>query len=198
MANYRELFDAIGRNDVHTLRHSLQCGVDPNWHESSMGITPLYSAVAGDRVDAARVLLEYGADPNLRINYRSPVDKRVDRDVVALMFARSKEMVDQLISNGADVNAIDSDGATALIRAASSGKYEVVIALLAAGANTSNETNTGHSALDAANAQISRLRDWIVRFPSNGTSAKIEALEQIVFVLQQTDANTKSTESREG
>lgn len=55
--------------------------------------------------------------------------------------------VNAAIARGADVNAKDGDGITALMRAASAGRGEIVAALLAAGADARATTSGGVNAL---------------------------------------------------
>ena len=61
--------------------------------------------------------------------------------------------LDHLLLNGADVNASDIDGVTALISAASNLKHEAAEFLIAHGANTSKVTNQGFSAYYFAHNQ---------------------------------------------
>jgi ankyrin repeat protein len=56
----------------------------------------------------------------------------------------------RLVESGADVNARDDDGNTALMSAAANGSAELVKIILAAGADTSARNNFGQSALDLA------------------------------------------------
>ena len=64
----------------------------------------------------------------------------------------------QLLANGADVNARDAYGATALMNAAHSGNAEMVEALLAAGAEVDAKDELGWTALMKAcfNADLNR------------------------------------------
>jgi hypothetical protein len=73
------------------------------------GATALYEAVDDDNVLIARNLLEFGANPNVR------VDASIDgpSGVTPLHAAcRSKELVKLLLEHGADANAKDSEGRT--------------------------------------------------------------------------------------
>lgn len=112
----------------------IAAGADPNV-ASKFGHTPLYNACMSGAADSARALLEGGANPNLHFTYRSPVDGRVEADIVALMYTRTAEVAKFLIAAGADVNAADANGTTPLMRAAFKGKLEIVEVLLQAGAS---------------------------------------------------------------
>jgi hypothetical protein len=60
------------RGDMSKVRLSLRLGVDPNepsrwgWHHENPGQTPLTAAAQFGRVDVVRLLINNGADPNLR------------------------------------------------------------------------------------------------------------------------------------
>src|SRR5207344_1899370 len=118
------------------------------------GHTPLYNACFGNSVAAVRLLLEYGADPNKRFEYHSPIDGRVERGLTALMCAGSVEVARALLDAGAEVNVQDGDGVTPLMRAARRGKPELVQLLLDSGASAATRSGSGHSAMDFATAKI--------------------------------------------
>lgn len=150
-------FQAAGRGDIVTILSMLASGADPNWVHPKTGHTALYAACAADRVEMVRVLLQRGAEPNLRMDYRSPLDGRYEQGIVALMYARSPEVVALLMESGADPNASDAEGTTALIRSASFGKKQVVLALLEAGADPARTNRQGTTARDAALAQMEEI-----------------------------------------
>jgi uncharacterized protein len=158
MIDYVQFLQAAAKGDVATLVALLDAGADPNWIHPHVGHTALYNASTSDKSHAVRVLLERGADANLRMNYHSPVDGRKENGVVALMYARSPDVVRALVSGGADVNAADGNGLTSLIRACHWGKYEVVKALLDAGAHSSLKTTNGRTAGDVAAVRIEDYR----------------------------------------
>ncbi|HEY3966845.1 MAG TPA: ankyrin repeat domain-containing protein [Planctomycetaceae bacterium] len=93
------------------------------------GSTPLMYAVLYADADAVRLLLDHGADPNIRNEVGAS----------ALMWAVDDlEKTRVLLQRGADVNARSDDGRTALSIAASrSGSLAVVSILLDAGADPS-------------------------------------------------------------
>lgn len=98
------------------------------------GSTPLmYAALFGD-ADSVRLLLEAGADPNIRNEVGA----------TALMWAVDDlDKTRLLIRSGADVNARSDDGRTpTLVAAARPGSYDVVKLLLDYKANPSEMVNT--------------------------------------------------------
>src|SRR5581483_10103637 len=74
------------------------------------GFTPLHLAIFGDQPEAARLLIEHGADLNV-------VSRASFAQVPPLgtaAFVRSVELTQLLLERGADVNARSSGGLTAL------------------------------------------------------------------------------------
>jgi len=130
------LFEAaLWDSGAEAIANLVKAGADPNCEEVNTGRTPLYVACMSDRVRVIEALLRHGANPNKRFTYRSPVDERVETDAVAILYASSSEAVNALAKAGAEIDATDANGTTALMRAAFNGKVEVVRALLAVGAS---------------------------------------------------------------
>jgi ankyrin repeat protein len=124
----------------------------------TIGATPLLRAAKAGDVEAVRLLLEHGANPNLpNIQGITPImaaaglgSNEIDTrgrfktqpDLVAC--------VDLLVKAGADVNAHDNNGATALHGAALFGYDEVVKDLVAHNADVNAKDKKGMTPLDAA------------------------------------------------
>jgi len=73
-----------------------------------------------------------------------------------LMFAAeyaSNEVVQTLISAGANVNALNKKGETALMRAAENGELEIVKLLLGAGAKAQLRNKEGETALSMTSSE---------------------------------------------
>src|SRR5262249_39637083 len=83
--------------------------------------------------EIVEMLLAHGAKANVRGQWHS----------TALMSANTVAKVKLLVARGADVEAKDEQGQTALIKAASRGEPEVVSALLESGANVNAGDNKG-------------------------------------------------------
>ena len=86
---------------------------DPNAVDARNGWTPLLHAIHKRRVDAVRLLLERGANPNQRVNMATPL----------LMAASDPEpaIVQLLLDHGADPKLKGTGGSTALSEAVSGG-----------------------------------------------------------------------------
>lgn len=122
------------------------------------GATPLLRAAKGGDVEAVKFLLEHGADPKLAT--RSGINSLMaaaglgtkEEDTTG-RFKTEDEIIQTIelcIKSGADVNAQDSRGQTALIGAAEKGYDKVIEYLAGHGAKLDLKDKQGKTALDAA------------------------------------------------
>jgi len=136
------LMEALRRGDRHAFRKVLRQHSTVTNRRGPGGSTPLmYAALYGD-ADSVRLLLNHGADPNIRN----------DAGATALMWAvEDPEKIRLLMRHGTNVNARSADGQTPLIIAA--GRYgagAAVKLLLEGGANPSDKASGGGTPLNAA------------------------------------------------
>jgi ankyrin repeat protein len=169
-----------------------QSGVDET------GSTPFWRAAYAADVDAMKLMLKYGADPNIT-TMRSAGRVRVGdvtRDVVDVsplppvavggpgvtpllaasgvgygegfaanshrfaptgMLAAVKYLVEEV---GVDVNAFDHEGNTALHHAAARGDVEMIQYLVSKGANVKAVSREGRTTADMANGPVQRIQPF--------------------------------------
>jgi quinoprotein dehydrogenase-associated probable ABC transporter substrate-binding protein len=110
------------------------------------GLTPLAIASQNGKVEAARVLVDAGADVNV------PVAKGGYTPLMLAAVSGSSDLADALIKHGARVNAVNSGGVTALMIAAAGNHSGVAALLLKAGADINARSEDGRTALSIAEA----------------------------------------------
>jgi uncharacterized protein len=127
-------------------------GANVNAVEGFRGQTALMWAAAEDHEAVARLLVELGADVNVRsMHYEFPqlvggnggiIHDRSEGGLTALMFAArqgSLDTADRLLAAGADINASEPQyGFTALQTAIFNGHYQLASRLVAKGANVND------------------------------------------------------------
>ena len=127
------------------LRH----GADPNAVDS-LG-TPLKKALLQGSSDIAIVLLDGGADPNVRSPYDGSTAVMAVSGVM-IVYPERENLIRRLIAAGADVNAGDTYGNTALHGVARRGTFDKPIetakALIAAGGDVTLRNKEGRTAVD--------------------------------------------------
>ena len=130
---------AVVGNNCSVVEYFLQLGQNPNLERG--GGTPLMSAAANGNIELLKLLLKYGADPDL------PGDGKAN----ALMSATGHtEIFKILVSHGANIHARDNYGRTVLIWAALHGTEEVVTLLCKMGADPEIKDKGGNTAFTEA------------------------------------------------
>ena len=127
------------------MRELLAAGANPDSRDAEQGETALMLTRSEM---AARILVDVGAE----------VNACDDRGWTPLMATNWPF----LLEHGADPNAADRNGETALIKAVQSADSDKVKWLIAGGADVSAKDSDGRSALDVANYYGMRwLADWL-------------------------------------
>ncbi|MGQ0699199.1 MAG: ankyrin repeat domain-containing protein [Panacagrimonas sp.] len=142
------------------LARSLDAGV-PVDGVDAVDQTALIAAASKNHIECAKVLLDRGADPN-----------RADPAgwtplIHATYFNASPEFIDLLVAKGANVNAQNTRGVTALYLAAAGGHEAYVVQLLALGADPNVATSTGNTPAKVAQikglARIAELLEAVAK-----------------------------------
>lgn len=145
-----DVLEAAAIGDVERLRALLD--EDPSlanaWSDD--GFTPLHYAAFFGQPEAAKLLIERGADLEARSTNREfALDAAPLHSAVA---ARERGTIEVLLDAGADVNAVQHGGFTPLLEAAQTGQAEVVELLLERGADPDAKLDDGRTATDLARA----------------------------------------------
>jgi ankyrin repeat protein len=191
----------------------LQKGADPNarlrrkvWYSGynfdqssvdEIGATPFWRAAYASDVAAMKLLVSFGADPNIptmkAASRRNPEDPARGEDRTGLpplpaggpgvtplqaaagvgygfgfagnshhfaptgMMAAVRYLVEGL---GADVNAIDHDGNTAVHHAAARGDNAMILYLVSKGADVTRVNRAGQTTVDLANGPVQRIEPF--------------------------------------
>jgi ankyrin repeat protein len=127
-------FDAAALGDAEALKRAIGRRRSLVKALSEDGFTPLHLAAYFGGVDAARLLLERGADVHARSTNRLLPSLTPLQSAAA---GRRTEVAALLLEHGADPNATQSGGWTAMHAAAANGNAELVRLLLKRGARAS-------------------------------------------------------------
>jgi uncharacterized protein len=145
-----DVFEAAAIGDVERLRALLDDEPSLTTAWSADGFTPLHLAAFFGHPAATRLLAERGADLEARsTNEQFAFDARPLHSASA---AGQREVCGVLLDAGADVNAVQHGGYTALLDAAQAGNRELAEVLLERGADASARLDDGRSAADLAAA----------------------------------------------
>ncbi|MEV7803452.1 ankyrin repeat domain-containing protein [Microbispora sp. NPDC088329] len=136
------LLEAIAGGDVARVATMLRPDTAVN---PAQGTTPLYRAAVGGHHDIVRLLLEYGADPDLPSGGHEE-----GLPLCAAACWNHAETVQALLDGGADPDAAEEGGWTALLWAAANGNLESADILLDAGADPGRADDDGDTPLTLA------------------------------------------------
>ena len=99
------IWSAAGSGDLKAVKQHLAKGIDINAKDSSLGITPLASAILQDQTQMVEFLIQQSADVNAK-------NRDGGTALHTAAFLGQYEVAELLVQKGADVNAKDEDGNT--------------------------------------------------------------------------------------
>jgi ankyrin repeat protein len=188
------LMTAARAGDPNVVQSLLAHGAVVNARETTYGETALMWAAAENHAAAVKVLVEHGGAVNGRsalLQY--PQDRFGLEGVVTilprgnwtpLMYAArqgSSEAAAALIESGAQLNAADPDGTTALVLAIINSHYDTAVLLTERGADPNIADTAGMAALYAA-VDMNTLGEVYGR-PARPSTSKKSALDLIKVLL---------------
>ena len=186
-----DLIRACAKGDRSFVKGMLRQGIDPNILNEGSGSRPLTAAVRGGHTEIVKLLLDSGADPNLRDTWKSmpPNGTALENaagnghlDIAKLLVERGAdinmegywrplktaaasnrpEIVQFLINSGAKVEPND------LVQATFAGSDGVVKLLIATGTDVDHQNKKGHSALYfAAGSKNPHLAEMLIAAGAN-------------------------------
>ena len=136
---------AIQENRVDCLREPIARGAaELDYNNQHGGHYPLHEACCTQSIDCMRVLLDHGADIEVAVHGRTAIVYACQSGPsLSDPLSSNLDVVRELIARGANVNAADSRGETALTMASWQGFVDYVRVLLEAGANKRHTQNDG-------------------------------------------------------
>jgi uncharacterized protein len=185
------LMTAARTGNVPVIQALLQRGANVEAREGFYGETALIWAAASDHADAVRALLDAGADANGRSAHatwarpNAGLTRLSQGSWTPLMYTAREGAFAAgrvLVERGADANATDPDGATALVLAIINYHYDFAALLLDHKADPNLADTTGMAALYAA-VDMNSL-PWMFGRPEIPAPSKVTALELIDDLLR--------------
>ena len=178
---------AAGATDATGVRALIAAGADTEVPAALSGNTALGLACEADAVDAVRELLAAGADPNARYTWRSRMSPARCVDRVALHVTGRVDVIHMLHAAGAELDAADATGWTALAHAVSHGDLALVDCLLSLGASRAlaGPLAKKHGTLEALCASELVFLRGLEAVPNPKLAARIAAQEQVQARLAQ-------------
>ncbi len=148
-----DLHSAVFTGDLETIRQHIKAGSDLNVLEPSRASTPLITAAYLGNTEAAKILIDAGAE----LNYQNADGSTALH--TAAVFGKTN-VAKILIDAGIDVNSQNNQGASALHTATFFCHVEIVEALLAKGADKTLKNKTGQTAYETVETPFEDVKGF--------------------------------------
>jgi ankyrin repeat protein len=158
-----DIFKAAQSGEAVRIREILSENPELANAENGDGLTPLGFAAHYGQKEAVLALLEYGAHINALSHSKLsfiPSNTALHAAIAGI----APEIVNLLIHNGADVNAVDSNGNTPIQAAAFEGNIEIAQLLIDNGANVSRKSEFGSALSIAINKGRNEFADLLRQY----------------------------------
>ena len=176
------LMRAIARDKIDIVELLIKSGADVNY-QNREGVTALMVAVSKGLYDRAEFLINAGADVNLKTSYWSRYPGSTALLGAAIVGSGTK-FIELLIANGADINAQDDKGMTAIMYSVTK-KHLIRLTrfLIEKGANLLLKNKDGFTVLDLAQKQADSYGKSIVG-PLAAEAKKTAEAKAVVDLLE--------------
>ncbi len=156
MYTKESFLEQVEKGNFDAVELFVKSGIPLNPNNDDYYYLPIGDAVINGYIDIVELLIEYGADINIREQFS---DERPMLCIAA--DNESYEMVVLLVESGADVNAVDNDNFSALMYASMHGNIDITAFLIRNNADLNIKSYAGNSAilLAAKNLNNSNLKD---------------------------------------
>lgn len=67
--DWKAMFLAVQTGDIKLVKYYLKIGIDPNYQHPEFMAAPLVESIRFNHLDIAKLLLENGANPNIKEDY---------------------------------------------------------------------------------------------------------------------------------
>jgi ankyrin repeat protein len=189
------LMTAARTGKADAVKVLLAHGADVNAVERELGETALMWAAAHDQADVIRLLVSHGATlnarskalefPKITFNGSTMVSSLMPRGgLTSLMFAARQDALESaraLVESGADLNATDPDGTSALVMAILNLHYDVAGLLADKGADPNVADASGMTALYAVEEM--RTSGRLINRPSRKATGSVDTLDLMKTLL---------------
>lgn len=154
----------VQENNIIKAQKSLEAGADVNALDASFGRSALIYSIFNENMDMFKFLLAKGANPNKLANYKnnyvSPLMTCAMKNSYKKATETQKEMAQILIEKGADINATDHHGRTALVLSVYYCQPEMAELLIKNGADVNKVADGEPTALRIAQLNWSKYKSF--------------------------------------